>query len=403
MFNLVRLKQLQDKTLHMKKHLFPIILLLLGNTINAQQDFFALAGKDSPRIEFNDFRAMNSDGTSGESIFGVSSEAKVVSQSRKTTVTEDKTSYNHAQSMTLAALAYDSSSNNLVYMPMFSSNIYVLNQKTKEITLVENTVARVTSCDINSHITRMATGYDGNIYAINNAGTQFIQISKKNNQYVVNDLGIIKDDASNGKNSFTAMETGFGGDMIADADNNFYVFSVSGNVFKISTKELKAKFVGKITGLPEAYSVNGAAVNSKGKVVIASAKGAALYELNLNNLEAKQLPGEQNLHIYDLASKYFANDRISAVNTLANIGIYPTKVDEQTITVNINDKAVKGNIKVNIFDVSGKSVLNTNLSVKDGNLNQQIYLRNLVTGTYVVSITEESGKSLLSKKILITK
>ncbi|WP_435525595.1 hypothetical protein [Chryseobacterium indoltheticum] len=163
----------------MKKHLFPIILLLLGNTISAQQDFFALAGKDSPRIEFNDFRSMNADGTSGESIFGVSSEAKVVSQSRKAAITEDKNSYNHAQSMNLAALALDSSGNNLVYMPMFSSNIYVLNQKTKEITLVENNVARVTSCDINSHITRMATGYDGNIYAINNAGTQFIQIGKK--------------------------------------------------------------------------------------------------------------------------------------------------------------------------------------------------------------------------------
>ena len=121
----------------MKKHLFPIILLLLGNTINAQQDFFALAGKDSPRIEFSDFRAMNADGTSGQSIFGVSSEANVISQSRKASVTEDKTSYNHAQSMNLAALAYDSSGDNLVYMPMFSSNIYVLNQKTKEIILVD--------------------------------------------------------------------------------------------------------------------------------------------------------------------------------------------------------------------------------------------------------------------------
>ena len=58
-------------------------------------------------------------------------------------------------------------------MPMFSSNIYILNPKTKEITLVENNIARVSSCDINSHITRMATGYNGNIYAVNNAGTQF--------------------------------------------------------------------------------------------------------------------------------------------------------------------------------------------------------------------------------------
>ncbi|OCK52984.1 secretion protein [Chryseobacterium sp. CBo1] len=387
----------------MKKHLFPIVLLLLGNTVSAQQDFFALTGKNSPGIEFSDFRAMNSDGTSGESIFGVSSEAKVISQARKSAITEVKNSYSNSQATTLATLAFDASGNNLVYMPMFSSNIYVLNQKTKEITLVENTVARVSSCDINSHITRMATGYDGNIYAINNAGTQFLQISKKHDQYIVSDLGIIKDDASNGKNSFTSMETGFGGDIIADADNNFYVFSASGNVFKVSTKELKAKFVGKITGLPENYSVNGAAVNSKGNIVVASAKGAALYELNLNSLEAKLLPGEQSLHIYDLASKYFANDRVAANNTFANIDIYPTKVEDQTITVNVNDKSVKGNIKVNIFDISGKSVMSSNLTVKDGNLNQQIQLRNLVTGAYLVNIIEESGKTLLSKKILVTK
>lgn len=386
----------------MKKHLFPILLLLLGNTINAQQDFFALAGKDSPRIEFSDFRAMNTDGTSGQSIFGVSSEVNVISQERKSSVTEDKTSYNHAQSMTLATLAYDSSGDNLVYMPMFSSNIYVLNQKTKEITLVENTIARVTSCDINSHITRMATGYDGNIYAINNSGTQFIQISKKNNQYVVNDLGIIKEDATNGKNSFTAMETGFGGDMIADGENNFYVFSTSGNVFKVSPKELKAKFVGKISGLPEAYSVNGAAVNSKGKVVIASAKGAALYELSLDNLEAKQLSGDNNLHIYDLASKYFVNDRATATNAFANLNVYPTKVDEHFIYVNVNDKSVKGNIKVNIFDVAGRDVFAQKLSVKDGQLNQQIYLKNVVSGSYIVNITDESGKALFNKKILVT-
>ena len=386
----------------MKKHLFPILLLLLGNTVNAQQDFFALAGKDSPRIEFSDFRAMNADGTFGQSIFGVSSETHVISQERKASVTEDKTSYNHAQSMTLAALAYDSFGDNLVYMPMFSSNIYVLNQKTKEITLVENKVATVTSCDVNSHITRMTIGYDGNIYAINNAGTQFIQISKKNNQYIVNDLGIIKDDASNGKNSFTAMESGFGGDMIADGDNNFYVFSTAGNVFKVSTKELKAKFVGKISGLPETYSVNGAAVNSKGKVVIASAKGAALYELSLDNLEAKQLPGETNLHIYDLASKYFVNDRAASVNVFANLDVYPTKVDEHFIYVNVNDKSVKGNIKVNVFDLSGKSVLTQRLSVKDGQLNQQVNLKNLVSGSYLVNITNEAGKALLNKKILVT-
>ncbi|WP_027380322.1 T9SS type A sorting domain-containing protein [Chryseobacterium daeguense] len=387
----------------MKKHLFPLFLLLIGANANAQQDIFALVGKDTPSIVFNDFRTIDtSNGTSGEKIFTADSPAKVFSQTRNGAVTEDKNTYNNAQAVNMATLAFDSSNNNLVYMPMFSSNIYVLNSKTKEITLVENNVAKVTSCDINSHITRMTTGYDGNIYAINNAGTQFLQISKKGNQYVVNDLGIIKDDRSNGKNSFTMIQTGFGGDMIADAENNFYVFSAYGNVFKVSAKDLKAKFIGKISGIPENYSVNGSAVNAKGNVVIASAKGAPLYEVNLETLEAKQMAGEQNLHIYDLASKYFVNDKAVSNTVFANLDIYPTRVDEHIINVNVNDKSVKGNIKVNVFDLSGKNVMKQNLSVKDGLLNQQVNLKNLVSGAYLVSITDKSGKILLNKKILVT-
>lgn len=387
----------------MKKHLFPLFLLLLGMNAYAQQDIFAIAGKDTPSINFSDFRVMDAiNGTSGEKIFTAEASSKVFSQTRRGTVAEDKNSFNNSQAVTMAALAYDSSNNNLVYMPMFSSNIYVLNPQTKEITLVENNVVRVTSCDINSHITRMTTGYDGNIYAVNNSGTQLLQISKKGGQYVVNDLGIIKDDVSNGKNSFTTLETGFGGDMIADADNNFYIFAASGNVFKVFAKELKAKFVGKIAGIPDNYSVNGSAVNAQGKVVIASAKGAPLYEVDLSTLQAKQLPGEQNLHIYDLASKYFANDKASNSSTLTNLDIYPTRVDEQFVNVHVNNKNVKGNIKLNVFDMSGKNVLTQSLSVKDGSLDQKVYFRGLINGAYIVSIADESGKVILNKKILIT-
>jgi hypothetical protein len=387
----------------MKKHLFPLFLLLFGAHAQAQQDFFAIAGKDTSSIIFSDFRVMDAtNGTSGDKIFTADAVTKVFSQERKGEFSEDKNSYGNSQAVTMAALAYDPLNNNLVYMPMFSSNIYILNAKTKEITLVENAVSKVTSCDINSHITRMTAGYDGNIYALNNAGTQLLQISRKGNQYAVSDLGIIKDDPSNGKNSFTAMETGFGGDMIADAENNFYVFSASGNIFKVMTKELKAKFVGKISGLPENYSVNGSAVNAKGKVVIASAKGDALYEVDLGTLQAKALTGGEKPHIYDLASRYFANDRTASTNALANIDIYPTRVDEHLINVNVNDKTVKGNLKLSIFDLSGKNVMKENLSVKDGSLNQQIYLKNLINGAYIVSITSESDKILLSKKILVT-
>lgn len=388
----------------MKKHLFPLFFLMLGVSVQAQQDIFAITGKDTQSISFNDFRAIDAtSGNSGEKFFSADSSAKVFSQGKRGVIAEDRNSYNNSQAVTMAALAYDPSNNNLVYMPMFSSNIYVLHPQTKEITLIENNVARVSSCDINSHMTRMATGYNGNIFAVNNAGTQFLEISKKDGNYTVNDLGIIKDDTSNGKNSFTAMETGFGGDMIADADNNFYVFSASGNVFKVITKELKAKYIGKIAGIPDNYSVNGSAVNAQGKVIIASAKGAALYEVDLETLQARELPGEKGLHIYDLASKYFVNNKATAVNTLTNLDIYPTRVDEHHINVHINNKNVKGNIKLNVFDMSGKNVMNKSLSVRDGSLDEKVDLKDLVNGAYIVSITDESGKIILNKKVLVTK
>ncbi|AZA81923.1 secretion protein [Chryseobacterium lactis] len=388
----------------MKKHLFPLFLLLVGIHAQAQQDFFAITGKDTQSINFNDFRALDvANGRSGESIFSADSPARVFSQSRKGVVTEDRNSYNNSQAVTMAALAYDPSNNNLVYMPMFSSNIYVLNPQTKEMSLVENNVVRVTSCDINSHITRMTAGSNGSIYAMNNSGTQFVEINNKGGQYTVNDLGIVKDDVSNGKNSFTTIETGFGGDMIADSDNNFYVFAASGNVFKVLTKELKAKFVGKIAGIPDNYSVNGSAVNAQGKVVIASAKGAPMYEVDVLTLQAKKLPGEQNLHIYDLASKYFVNNKTTSVNALTNLDIYPTKVDEHYINVHGNDRSLKGNVKLTVFDMSGKNVLSQNLSVKDSSLDQKVYLKGLLSGAYIISLADESGKALLNKKILVTK
>jgi hypothetical protein len=81
-----------------------------------------LVGKDTQSIVFNDFRAIDgTSGTSGEQIFNADSSARVFSQSRNGAVTEDKNTYNNAQAVNMATLAYDSYNNNLVYMPMFSS------------------------------------------------------------------------------------------------------------------------------------------------------------------------------------------------------------------------------------------------------------------------------------------
>ncbi|WP_292008981.1 T9SS C-terminal target domain-containing protein [Chryseobacterium sp.] len=386
----------------MKKRLLPVFLLLLNITAQAQQDFFAITGKDSSKIAFNDFRSLDmGNGMQGQSIFGADSEAKVFSQNRRGVVTEDKNTSNNAQAHIIATLGYNSLDNTLVYIPLLSSNIYILNPQTKEIVLVENNAINVTESDVNSQMTRMSSGYDGNIYALSNAGNQFIQITKVNNLYIANNLGSVKDDINNGINSFTNIKTGFGGDMVGDTENNFYVFSASGNVFKIITPELRAVFVGKITGLPNNYPINGAAVNFDGKVIIGSEKGGVLYEINLETLQAMKLQGSLKLPVYDLASKYYVNFQ-DGLNTLSNIDVYPTRVVEGFITVKVNDRTVKGNIKVNMLDSVGRNVLSQTLFVKDGYLDEPVYLKNVKADSYFLNISDEAGRILLNKKILVT-
>ncbi len=386
----------------MKKYLLPLSLLLFSAQSFAQQGFFALTGKDNQNISFNDFRTLDlSRGTSGDPIFGINSTPKVFSESRKGMISEDKNSFANSQAMGMAALAYNNSDNTLVYMPMFSSNVYILNPETKEAILLENPSVKITPCDINSHITRMTTGYDGNVYAMNNSGTQFMQISKKNGQYSVTNLGIVKDDVANGVNSFTQVQTGFGGDMISDAQNDLYVFAAFGNIFKIDARNLTAKFIGKITGLPENYSVNGAAVNENGKVVIASAKGLPLYEVNMDNLQANALNNGINLPIYDLASKYFLNDKLSMTNSYTGIDIYPTKVTEQYFNVRVQNKEVKGNARVEVFNMEGQKVQDRKIALIRGNGEDKIDLYNALEGVYIVNITDDSGKIILHTKILV--
>lgn len=383
----------------MKKITLPFLFLLMTLNVNAQQDFFALTGNATNQVSFKDFRAIDiNNGISGEKIFGVNDLANVFSQNFDKNITEIKSTPNHSQTPSIAALAYNEFTNELVYIPMFSSNIYFLDKDTKKITMVENNVIKNSSCDINSHITRMTAGYDGNMYALNNAGTQFLQISRKNGKYTVIDLGNIKDDASNGNNLLGKKDTGFGGDMIADADNNFYVFSASGNVFKLFTKNLNAKFIGKISGLPKDYTLNGAAVDASGKIIIANMRGANFYELNLETLNANPLMRNFDVNTYDLASKYFINDAKSSIIS-NNISIYPTLVKENYFNVSIPAKDFKNNTTLEIYNYNGSILLSKKLSTNF----EKIDFKNLNEGVYLVNIKNNSGKVLLKKKILVSK
>lgn len=382
----------------MKKTLSSLLLLSIGTLAFGQQDLLALTGKETSNIVFQDFRALDSKkGITQNIILSASEQPTVFSIKQNREIIEDKKSNANAVTNQMATLAVDSRGN-LVYMPLFSSNIYVLDSKTKNVTLVENNLSNPTSCDTGSQFSRMTIGTDGNVYALSNSGGQLLKVFYKDGKYAVTDLGIVKDDSGNGENQLSKMQTGFGGDMIADDNNNFYVFSAFGSVFKVSLNDMRAKYIGKIKSLPENFSINGVAVNSEGKIVLASAKGGVFHTLNLKTLQAEKMNGNLDMPVYDLGSSYLLRSNKVAVDINKN-DIYPTKASEGFVNVKIANNQ-KGNANVKVYNASGNLVSNqtiTNIT----NSENRIELGKLISGVYVVNVESENGKTIVSKKIIV--
>ncbi len=382
----------------MKKALSSLFLLSISTVAFGQQDLIALTGKETTNIVFQDFRALDSKTGLAQNILLSSAEQPTVFSSKlKHEIIEDRKSNANAVASQMAAMAVDARGK-LVYMPMYSSNIYILDSKTKDIILLENQLSNPRACDTGSQFSRMTIGTDGNVYALSNSGAQLLKISYEDGKYSVTDLGIVKDDSGNGENLLSKMQTGFGGDMIADDNNNFYIFSAMGNVFKVSVNDMKAKFIGKIKSLPENFSINGVAVNSEGKIVLASAKGGVFHTLNLETLHAEKMNNNLDMPVYDLGSPYVLKSNKVAVDVNKN-DIYPTKVSEGFVNVRIANNQ-QGNALVKIYNAAGTLVSNqtiTNIS----NSENRIELGKLVSGVYIVNVESENGKTIVSKKIIV--
>ena len=385
----------------MKTKLLPIILLL-GVQAFAQQGVFALTGKQGNSIILNDIREIDlKTNLTKATLLTANDDIKVISASTKKVVPQIKGANDHAQAQAIASLAYDTKNGKTVYMPLYSTNIFVIDNATKAVTLVETNNIKTTACDLGSQFTRMTAGADGAIYAVSNSGSQWLKMSYKNGRYSVVDLGEIKDDVTNGTNSLKVVNIGYGGDMVADTDNNLYLISASAHVFKVNGLDNTAKFIGKIKGLPEGFTLNGAAVNESGSLVLASAKGGKLFTATLDQLDAQPIENSVSEPIYDLASSFFLNQNrvVTDVATTVNADIYPTRVSDKVFNVRVEGQGVS----VEIYDASGQLASKSLLKNLSGKNTYEVAVDHLKTGMYLVNLLDADQKQILSKKILVTK
>ncbi len=312
----------------------------------------------------------------------------------------------------VAAAAYDEKNNRLYFTNMRGSELRYFDLKTNEVTVVVNPDAAFNTGEKNNEanvITRMVIAADGFGYALTNDAKNLIRFSTEGKPTITN-LGSVRDDSKNGSISIHNLCTSWGGDMIADAYGNLYVFSMRGNIFKINPNTKVADHVGAVTGLPANFTINGAAVDADGHVVVSSsALTDNYYKINLGTLNAVaiQKSGDNVWNASDLASGNIAyrgglNNPAVVAEVKGNdvISIYPNPVVSSFVNVSF-EKVTPGRYTIELTDASGRKVINQVAEI-NGVQNQRVNLpRSTSSGMYMVRVINADGKAVFNDKIVV--
>ena len=413
----------------------PCISLLLGTVllttlVSAQQaDRFAYAVTDVPEqnANWNFLRKLNLQTGEYSSILlsgnDVSLLAYDASTKKQFTAPLNDARYgnmvNAAFATGVAAVAFDKKNNRLYYTPMFIDQLRYIDLKSMKVFYVTDqafTGKPQKSSDQGNIVTRMVIASDGNGYAMTNDGMQLIQFSTGKKLQIA-DMGSIVDDPANKGVSIHNSCSSFGGDMVADDNGNLYVFSARNHVFKVNIESKVATHLGVISGLPNNFTVNGAAVNENNQVIVASAMEAGSYFM----VDAKswvatplKIAGTV-LHSSDLANSNLlasgnkpkaTNIDLISKNIPANTGdnkinIYPNPVTNNQFTIQFNDLAA-GSYTIRITDVTGRQVKQQVVYIAGDNQTQLIKLASSnAKGVYLVKVSDPNSQSVFSTKIVV--
>jgi hypothetical protein len=313
----------------------------------------------------------------------------------------------------VAAIALDEKNNRLYYTPMFVDRLSYVDLKTLRIYDVTNNFTGLfpKAADQSNVFTRMVIADDENGYALTNDGKHLVKFNTKNNH--ISDLGSLID-ASQNEVSVHEICSSYGGDIIAADDDLLYLVTSRNHVFKIKIETRVAKYVGTITGLPQAFITSSAAVDYRtNRVVIGSSVDASdIYSVDFKTLIALGLHSANPLLSSDLANSNIlkmkkdveVGDRGMLVNTELTtqeiIQVFPNPVTSNEFNIQFaNAKA--GSYTINVINVTGQTITTQNENLSGKNNIVTVKLPALTAkGIYIVKITD-SNKTVFNEKIIV--
>lgn len=405
--------------------------VLLANLAQSQSDRFAWAITDIQKegANWNYLRKINlqtgevsevllNGAQSNQVAFDASSKKEITSFDMK--VASNGHSLQPAFSSGVAAMAFDKKNNRIWYTPMFIDQLRYIDVKTMKVYYVTSqafTGMISKNTDQGNIITRMVIAEDGNGYAMTNDGMHLVRFSTGKN-FEVTDLGAVVDDQANNGFSIHSSCSSFGGDVIADNEGNLYVFSARNHVFKVNLETKVATHLGGISGLPNNFTTNGAAVTPGNEILISSAVEGTntFFTLDYKTLAAISYQLTNSWRTSDLANGNLLNTakKTSPTVDIANrvipetsevgnnkIQIFPNPVANRQFSLQFGQLDA-GEYTVQMTDIMGRQILQRIVNVSGEGQTETIRIdKQTAQGFYLVKVIDKNSKAVFSKKLVV--
>jgi hypothetical protein len=310
----------------------------------------------------------------------------------------------------VGAIAYDKETNRLFYTPMLVDELRYVDLNTMKVFSVSGqSFGKAGNFDFYAGaISRMVVAPNGYGYTITNDGEHLLRFTTKGN-ITITDLGALEDAATNTEAARNNPCANAGGDIVADDNGNIYLVSASNRIFKIDVNTKNTQYLGIISGLPQGFTSNGAAVDEDGNLIVSSSTYTESY-FSVNPKTWAGSPYKPAGEIYGTADLANSNTLHTAttspfLKTFArnsdNIKIYPNPVFSDQFTVQFkNLKAA--NYTVQLTDAFGGKVLEQKVKINSVSQTETINISgNNAQGSYFLIVLDENKLNLFSQIILI--
>ncbi|MCU0395210.1 MAG: T9SS type A sorting domain-containing protein [Chitinophagaceae bacterium] len=400
------------------RRILPFSTLLLSLSAFGQEALYGVTGDQAGLINWTKIRTMGQDGQASGNILldGAKPAFYFDAQSRrKVTPQLNGVGPDALPGATgIAALAYDKANNRLYFSPLFRDGgiryIDLASGTQQKVVNVfddrYNLVDRARDGE-GKNITRMVIGRQGIGYAISNDGNSFIRFSTGSDARMEN-LGTLVDAESNGANSVHNPCTAWGGDLVAAANGDLYLFTMRQMVFRIQPDSRVATYLGNLKGPNDQFTVNGAAVDASGKVILSSSIAAGIKWVidDMNTLQAREEKDPQWLNASDLASAHLlfakaaSKEVVQPAAITGRVGLYPNPVTQGILTVVFNDMP-PGKYDITIMNAAGTSMMGKTVMVQQKGQTETMNTGRLAKGLYVLRITNGGRQEAFAEKVLV--